>query len=104
VDRLKNPVKRNNNEIDFVRRQLQPKLQRQKSAGHGSRHGNLGMSQFRPAERFFGHDHRSVTIAHAGPARQQCILPADIGIGMNANRRNIQLAPCRALVESLDVL
>ena len=35
VDGLENPVKRNDDEIDFVRRQLQPELQRQKSAGHG---------------------------------------------------------------------
>jgi hypothetical protein len=104
VDGLENPVKRNDDKIDFIRRQLQPELQRQKSAGHGPRHGDSCSSQVIPAERFFGHEHRPVAVAHARPARQQGILRADIGIGMKANGRNIQLAPRGPLVQRLDVL
>jgi len=104
MDGLENPVKRNDDIINFLRRQLQPELQRQKSAGHGSRHRNFCSSQLSPAKSFFGHDHRPVTISHARPARQQGILPADIRISMNADRRNIQLASGGPLVEGLDVL
>jgi hypothetical protein len=104
VDGLENPVKRNDNKIDFVRRQLQPELQRQKSAGHGPGHGDFCPGQVRPAERFFGHEHRPVTVAHARPAWQQRVLAADISISMDADGRNIQLAPRGPLVQRLDVL
>jgi hypothetical protein len=104
VDGLENPVKRNHDKMDFLRRQLQPELQRQKSAGHGPRHGNSCSRQVSPSERFFGHEHRPVAVAHARPARQQGILPADIGISMNADGCNIQLAPGGPLVQGLDVL
>jgi hypothetical protein len=55
VDRLKNSIKRNDDKIDFFRGQLQPELQRQKSAGHGPGHGDSCPSQSRPAEGFFSH-------------------------------------------------
>lgn len=104
VDRLENPVKRNNDKIDHRCRQLQPELQRQKSAGHGPWHGDFSPRQISPAERFFGHEHRPIAIAHARPARQQGILPADISVGMKANGRNIQLAPRGPVVQRLDIL
>ena len=104
VDGLENLVKRNDDKIDFFRRQLQPELQGQKSAGHRPRHGNFHAGQFGPAERFFGHEHRPVTVAHARPARQQGILPADKSVGMNANGRDVQFASRGPLVERLDVL
>jgi hypothetical protein len=50
VDGFKNPVKRNNNKIDFIRRQLQPELQREKGAGHGPRHGDFRFGQIDPAQ------------------------------------------------------
>jgi hypothetical protein len=104
MDRLKNPVKRNDNKIDFRGRQLQPELERQKRAGHRPRHGDFRFGQFRPSELFFGDDHWPVAIAHAGPARQQGIFVTDKRISMNADRRNIQFAAGGPLVESLDVL
>jgi len=104
VDGLENPVKGNDDKMDFVRRQLQPELQRQKSAGHGPGHGDFCLSQVRPVERFFGHEQRPIAVAHAGSARQQGILRADIGVSMKADSRNIQLAPGGPLVQRLDVL
>jgi hypothetical protein len=104
ADGLKNPVKRNDDKMDFVRRQLQPELQRQKSAGHGPGHGDFSPRQIGAAERFFGHEHRPVAVAHAGPARQQGILRTDISVSMNADRRNIQFPPGGPLVQGLDVL
>ena len=101
---LENLVKRNDDKIDLVRRQLQPELQRQKRAGHGSRHGDFRPRQFRPAERRFGHQHRPVAVAHARPAGQQRVLGADVSVGVNADGRDVQFAPRGALIQRLDVL
>ena len=104
MHRLKNPVKWNNDKLDLVRRQLQPQLQRQKSARHRPGHGDFCPRQIDPAQRLFGHDHRPIAVPHARPARQQRILRTDISVSVDADRRDIQFPPRGPLIQSLDVL
>lgn len=104
MNRLENLIEGNNDKLDFGGGQLQPKLQSEKRAGHRPRDSDSRPCHFGAAEQFFGDQHRAVTIAHARTARQQCILAADISIGVDANGGDIQFAARGALVQSLDVL
>jgi len=49
-------------------------------------------------------DHRSVLIAHAAAATCEGITVCHVGIGVDRDRGNLQLAAASPLVESLDVL
>jgi hypothetical protein len=104
TDRLKNPVKRNDDKIDFVRGQLQPQLQRQKRARHRPRHGDFDWGKISPAERRFRHQHWPIAVAHARAAGQQRVFIAHIRIRVKADRRYIQFAARGPLIERLDVL
>ena len=59
---------------------------------------------FLAAEFLFCHEHRPVAVAHARAARQQCVFVADIGVGVDADRRDVKFAAGRAFVQRLDVL
>jgi hypothetical protein len=55
------------------------------------------------AEARFGHQHRAVAVAHAGAAGQQRVERADVSIGVNADRGDVQLASRGQFVQRLDV-
>ncbi len=103
ANRAENLVKRDHYKIDLVRRPLQPELQRQKRAGHRARNGDLAMRHILAAQAFFGHQHRAVTVAHAGATGQQRIERADVRVGVNADGGNVQFAARGQFVQSLDV-
>ena len=50
-----------------------------------------------------GNNHRTVPVAHAGAARTEDVAVAQVGIGVNAQRRQLQLAFQGAAVERLNV-
>ena len=97
-------IERNDDEIELAARLSQPKLEGQKRTGHRAGNGNGLPQNLLPRERGRRDEHGPVAISHARPARQQRIAVADVGVGMNADGRNIQLAAGRSLVEGLDVL
>ena len=102
--RGKDLVERHDKVIELLRRLAQPQLQREEGAGHRARHGDLLAGDFRPGELLLRHQHRPIAVAHARAARQQGILVAHVGVGVNADRRDVQFAPRGPLVEGLDVL
>ena len=48
-------------------------------------------------------NHRAVSIAHARAARQQRIVVAHIGVGVNRDGRDVKLTAHRALIQRLNV-
>ena len=68
-------------------------------AGHGDRRrGQLGQRP-RPA----GDDHRAVAVAHARPARAEHVAVGQMGVGVQADGRQFQLAAEGPAVERLDI-
>ena len=53
--------------------------------------------------RLPGDDHRAITVAHAGAAGAKNILVGQIGVGVQADGRQFQLAGKGAAVERFDV-
>ena len=47
---------------------------------------------------------RAVPVAHRRAMRKQRVAVAEVGVGVNRDRRDLELAAHRALVEALDVL
>jgi len=97
-------VEGNNDVIDFTRALLQPKLQREKRAGHGAGDGDGAPGDFVAGKFLFCDEHRSVAVAHARATGQERVFVAYIGVGMNADRGDVEFAARGALVEGLDVL
>ena len=71
--------------------------------GSQSRHGDRRAAQFVERHAPFGDDHRTIPVAHACPARTENVAMAEEGIGVDADRRQLQIALERTLVERLDV-
>ena len=57
-------------------------------AGHGDAQSCQLVDRQRPA----GDDHRAIAIAHAAAARQQGVLVEQMGVGVDADGRDLQLA------------
>ena len=100
----KNLVERHDDVIEFLRRFAEPELQRQKRAGHGSRHGDFFLRDFLAGKFLFCHEHRAVAVAHARAAGQQRVFVGDVGVGVDADGGNVEFAARGALVQRLDVL
>src|SRR5438270_9504923 len=93
------------------------KLQRQIRASHATWHRNYAAAQLLPRINigiehwalgvglwaFSDHDW-SVAIAHARATRQERVFVRDVGVGMNGNGRDMQLAASCAFVQGLDIL
>ncbi len=71
--------------------------------GAQPRHGNRGPGQLIERHGPPGHDHRTVAVAHARAARTEDVAIAQVGVGMNAQGRQLQLAFEGPAVERLDV-
>ena len=52
----------------------------------------------------FSDDNRPVAVSHAGSARQQRILVANIGVSVDGDSGNMQLAANRPFIKRLDIL
>jgi hypothetical protein len=51
----------------------------------------------------FSDHYRAVSIAHARAARQQRVFVCDVGVRMNGDGGNVQLAAPRPLIQRLNV-
>ncbi len=104
ADRLENSVEWHHDKIKVFRRFAEPQLQGQESAGHGPRHRDFFPQDFFPGPAPFCDQHWTVTVAHAGAAREQRVLAGHMRIGMDADGGDVQFAAQGTLVQSLDVL
>lgn len=104
ADRLEDFVEWHDDGVDLVVGFFEPKLEREEGAGHFPRHGDFFAGNFLAAETLFGDEHRAVAVAHASTAGQECILPAHIGVGVDADGGDIKFAAGGALVKGLDIL
>lgn len=104
LDCFKYLVKWDHHVIQFLGWFAQPELQGEERAGHGAGHGDFSIGEFGAAHHFAGDNHGAVAIAHAGPAGQQRVLPAHVGVGMDADGGDVQLALRGPLVKRLNIL
>ena len=107
--RVENLIERHDDVLEFA----EEKLEREISARHFARHRDQAAAQpvahlvRRAADgrALVGrHQHRPVAVAHARAAGQQRVAIAHVGVGVDRDRRDVQLAAQGALVQRLDVL
>src|SRR5713226_2586525 len=82
----------------------QQQSQCQKGGGQSSWDCDPRGWQIARTERFFCHDHGTVFVPHAASTGQKGILVEEMGVGMNADGRHVELAAQRSAVERLDIL
>ena len=104
ADGLENPVKGHDDVIEFLRRFAEPELQREKRAGHGSRHGDFFPENFFTGKLLFRHQHRAIAVAHARAAGQQRVFIGNVSVGMNADGGDVEFSAGGAFVQRLNVL
>src|SRR5712692_6572091 len=68
------------------------------------RNGDRGSLQITDGKRILGHHHRAVLVPHAASAGQKRVLVEKMGVGMNTDGRDLQLAPQGSAIERFDVL
>ena len=92
-------------ERHFDRREIraQAEPQGEERAGQRARHGDRLRLERVDRLRLAGDDHRAVAVAHARAARAEHVLVVQEGVGVDADRGQLQLALERAAVERLDV-
>ena len=83
-------------------RHEQPECQERR--GHGARNRYVGPGKVADRERFFGHHHGAIAIAHAAAAGQQRVFVQEKRIRVNADRRDFQLAQESPAIKRLDIL
>ena len=89
---------------EMSKRLAQAQPQGQKGGGQRAGDGDrlAGQPFQRPGPA--GHEHRPVTLADAGPAGAEHVEPAEMGVGVDADGGQFQLAGQGPAVERLDVL
>ena len=104
VHGFENFVERHDGVVELLALFAEPKLQREERARHCARHGDPQRGDRLFRERLARHQHWAIAVAHARAAGQQGVLVAHMRVGMDADRRDVQLAAAGPLVQRLDVL
>ena len=78
--------------------------EREVGAGQRARDRDALATHGRPGHWRAGDEARAVPVAERGAVRQQGVAIGDVGVGMDRDRGDLELAAARALVQRLDVL
>jgi hypothetical protein len=104
ADGLEDLVEGDHEIVDLARGFFQPKLEREEGAGHGAGDGDFFAGDFFPGVAPRGDQHGAVAVPHAGAAGKERVLATDVGVGVNADGRDIKFSARGALVERLNIL
>jgi hypothetical protein len=103
-DGLEHLIKRDHDKVDLLSRPLEPELQGKEGAGHGSWNSDSETEDILARQRAAGNQHGAIAVSHAGSVGQQSVLVRHIGIGVDADGRDIQLPTQGSFVQGLDIL
>lgn len=103
-DSGKDLVEGDDNVVEGVAGAAEPELEGEEGAGHCAGDGDAFGGDLVASEFLLGDKHGTVAIAHAGAAGEQGVLIADVGVGVDADGRNIEFAAGGAFIEGLNVL